>query len=372
MSILQKHVTKEILVPFTLAFLVITFLVVVGNLLKEIAGRFMNNGLTFQDMAMVILYALPTLVVYTIPIALLFATLIAFAQLSQDCEIIAMKSAGIPLRKAFMPAIAIGLATAALLLFLGAEVSPRTTRKMKSFIIGKILEKPTLVLSEQSWTPEMNNMRIFVGKIDEKRMRLEDVDIVISSEEGPRRNIVAKSGRIYVSDDKGRVFLELMKGAVHEYDLMKPDTYSTTTFGALTIPVDIDSLNKYIEKYDSLNTLRAKEMTFLQMAERFADPLLDQKERLSLLRRIGERTALAFMPLAFVLISAPLGIIPHKARRMYGSALCGGLLLAYYALMALGEALAKKGMVNPMLAMWLPNLFLGTTGLICMARAEKK
>jgi len=350
---------------------VITFLVVIGNLLKEIAGRFMNNGLGFQEMGMLFLYALPSLITYTIPIALLFATLIAFVQLSQDCEIIAMKSAGIPIRKVFTPAIIIGLIAAFFLLFLKAEVSPRARVQMKRFLIETVLDKPTLVLSEQAWTREFNNMRIFVGNIDDEQMRLHHINIVINNDDGPRRNIVAKSGRIYLGENKEKVFLELRDGAVHEYDLKEPDTYTTTTFGMLTIPVDIYALNKYVQKYNSLENLSKKEMTAGQIIEKIQDPSISPATRTGLLEQIGERTALAFMPLVFVLIGAPLGVIPHKARRMYGLAICAGLVLAYYALLILGEALAKKYMVNPVLAMWIPNLFLGAAGVFLMARAER-
>ncbi|RJP23623.1 MAG: YjgP/YjgQ family permease [Candidatus Abyssobacteria bacterium SURF_5] len=372
MNIIHKHVAREVMVPFFLTFLVITFLVVVGNLLKEIGDRFMSNGLGLLDVAILISYALPSLMIYTIPIALLFATLIAFAQLSNDCEIIAMKSAGIPIMKVFVPAVAVGMFATLLLLILGAEVSPRAKRGMKVFIIEKIMEKPTLVLNEQAWTQEVNNMRIFVGDIDHKRMRLKDVDIVINPDNGPRRNIVAKAGRVFLSEKKDKVFLELEEGAIHEFDMAEPDTYSTTTFGRFTIPVEVEALNRNIRRYQALEDLSPKEMTLSQLIRQAGDPAIERQERRNLLRHVGERTAMAFMPLVFVLVSAPLGIIPHKARRMYGLAVCAGLLLAYYSLLMLGEALAKKGVVNPLLGMWIPNLFLGIAGIICMARAERK
>jgi lipopolysaccharide export system permease protein len=131
-------------------------------------------------------------------------------------------------------------------------------------------------------------------------------------------------------------------------------------------------VDKYIEKFDSLGNVRKKEMTFQQIIERILDPSLGEAQRQNLIRYLSEQTALAFMPLVFALISAPLGIIPHKARRMYGFAVCGGLLLAYYSLLILGETLAKKGVLNPPLAMWIPNFFLGAIGFFYMIQAEKK
>jgi lipopolysaccharide export system permease protein len=372
MKILHKHVVKEILIPFVIAFVVITFLLLVGNLLRELADRFMDKGLGLKDMALMILYVLPPLITYTIPIALLFATLIAFIQLSQDCEIIAIKSAGIPMRKVFVPAISIGVITTMILLALRAEVSPWAKRELKRFVVGTVMEKPTLVLNEQTWTRTVNNMRIFVGHIDDRRMLLKDIHIFVSNAKQPRRTMVAKTGKIYVGDDRKKIFLELNEGCIHEYDMKHPDRYSTTTFGRLTIPVSIESIDRYLRSYRSLDDLRNKEMSAGQIAQKLSDPSTGPAERRNLLGHIGERTALAFMPLAFVLIGAPLGIIPHKARRFYGLVVCAGLLLAYYALLALGEALSDKSLLNPLFAMWVPNLFLGATGVAFMIRAERR
>jgi LPS export ABC transporter permease LptF len=372
MKILHKHVAKEIFVPFIIAFLVLTFLMLVGSLLHELADRFSSKGLALREMAMMVVYVLPPLVTYTMPVALLFATLIAFIQLSQDCEIIAIKSAGIPIRKAFAPAIFLGIIITMFLLALRAEVSPWAKREMKRFLVGTVLEKPTLVLNEQTWTRTVNNMRIFVGHIDDRRMLLKDIHILVRNANEPRRTMVAKAGRIYIGDDRKKIFLELDDGCIHEYDMEHPDRYSTTTFGRLTVPVSIEAINRYLKRYRSLDDLRNKEMSAEQIAQRLSDPSTGAEERRSLLGHIGERTALAFMPLAFALIGAPLGIIPHKARRFYGLALCMGLLLVYYALLALGGTLSEKNLLNPLFAMWMPNLFLGATGIFFMVRAERR
>ena len=218
MRILQRHVVKEILVPFALVFLGMTFLTLAGELLQELTRQFLNQGLEWTDIGIIIFYIFPTLMTYTIPIALLFATLVAFVRLSQDCEIIAMKAAGISIRNAFAPAILIGLAATMLLLGLRAEISPWSRRKLKVFIIDTVLQKPTLMLREQAWTPEVNNMRIFVGDIDDKEMLLKDVNVIVSAEDKPSRTIVAKSGKIYVDVDAKKIFLSLGEGAIHEYD----------------------------------------------------------------------------------------------------------------------------------------------------------
>ncbi len=372
MKVLQKHVVKEIVVPFSIAFTVITFLMLMGRLLRELADRFLNKGLALSEIGMMIFYVLPQLIPYTIPIALLFATLIAFIQLSQDCEVIAMKAAGIPMRKIFAPAILTGVAATIFLLAVRAEVSPWARHRLKVSIIEMVLKRPTLVLSEQAWTPEINNMRIFVGNIDDKRMLLKDVKVLINEKGKPSRTMVAKSGRIYIDSSREEVFLELSDGSVHEYDMEHPDEYSTTTFSTMTIPVNIDELDRYIRKYQSLDSVPKKEMSIQQLARELSSPSLEPEEKRELLGHISEQTALAFMPLTFVLIGAPLGIIPYKSRRFYGLTVCAGLTLAYYALLIMGETLSEKGVMNPLIAMWLPNMIIGVAGIVLMIRAERR
>jgi len=375
MKILHKHIAREILIPFVLAFVVMTFLTLVGDLLQELAQRFTNEGLGFADIGMIGAYVIPMMMVYTIPIALLFATLAAYVQFSQDCEIVAMQAAGVSIRKAFAPAILIGSLATLVLLPINVEISPWARRELKLFIIDTVLERPTLMLTEQAWTPEINDMRIFVGEIDETEMTLRDINILVSKDDGPNRTIVSESGRISIDKDSKKVFFQLDNGSIHEYDQEQPDKYSTTTFSSLKIPVNVAAIDDYVEdnrKYRELSMIRRKEKRTRELVGEILDPATDPKERIRAIGQIGRRTAMAFMPLTFVLIGAPLGIIPYKSRRFYGFAICGLLLLAYYALLMLGESLSKGGVLNPLVAMWVPNLLLGSTGVGLMIRAERR
>ena len=365
---------REILAPFALALVVMLFLALVGDLLQELAQRFTNKGLGLADIGTIILYVFPVMAIYTVPIALLFATLAAYIQLSQDCEVIAMAAAGIPIRAIFAPAILIGAVATAALLPLSVEVSPWARRELKVFIINTVLEKPTLMLTEQAWTPEINNMRIFVGEINEDDMTLKDVTVMVNEEDKPKRTIVAEAGRIEVDHEVEKIFLELYTGSIHEFDPESPDDYSTITFGSLKIPVNIGSIERYIEyskKYEELGTIRKKEMSLGHLARRISTLPADSKERRDLIAQIGKRTAVAFMPLALVLIGAPLGIIPYRSRRFYGLAACGLLLLTYYALLMVSESLSKKDLVHPLLAMWIPNILIGSAGIAFIIRSER-
>ena len=52
--------------------------------------------------------------------------------------------------------------------------------------------------------------------------------------------------------------------------------------------------------------------------------------------------------------------------------MCLVLLLAYYALLTVGQALGKKGALPPELAMWLLNLVLGALAAYAFVRKNRE
>jgi lipopolysaccharide export system permease protein len=76
------------------------------------------------------------------------------------------------------------------------------------------------------------------------------------------------------------------------------------------------------------------------------------------------RFALPFANVVFGLLAIPLSTRSFWSLRSHGFTASLGVILCYYFLLTVGEALGKKGGLPPALALWLPNLVLGSTGLI--------
>ena len=58
--------------------------------------------------------------------------------------------------------------------------------------------------------------------------------------------------------------------------------------------------------------------------------------------------------------------------RSQGFAISIVIIVAYYVLLTVGETLGKKGSLPPAIALWLPNLVLGTIGVILFRRAAQE
>ena len=85
---------------------------------------------------------------------------------------------------------------------------------------------------------------------------------------------------------------------------------------------------------------------------------------------IQKKFSIPFACIVFVLLGAPLGM---RARR--GGIAVGFLSIAfflfYYLCLIGGEQLADRGRLSPWVAMWLPNLILGSAGIYLTYRIAR-
>jgi hypothetical protein len=75
--------------------------------------------------------------------------------------------------------------------------------------------------------------------------------------------------------------------------------------------------------------------------------------------------------LVFGLVGVPLGIHSKRAGKSGGYAISLFLLLIYYIFLAAGESLGDSGTIPAFFAVWTPNILLGSTGVILLARAAQ-
>ena len=87
---------------------------------------------------------------------------------------------------------------------------------------------------------------------------------------------------------------------------------------------------------------------------------------------IHKKFSIPFASLVFILIGAPLGIATRKGSMGVGATLSILFFLIYWACLILGEDLADRQFLPPMLAMWFPNIIIGLVGVYLTWRTVKE
>jgi lipopolysaccharide export system permease protein len=87
---------------------------------------------------------------------------------------------------------------------------------------------------------------------------------------------------------------------------------------------------------------------------------------------VHKKFSIPFSAIIFILVGAPLGISARKGSLGVGATLSIFFFLIYWTGLILGEDLADRKFLSPMLAMWLPNILIGIAGILLTLRAVRE
>jgi lipopolysaccharide export system permease protein len=76
-----------------------------------------------------------------------------------------------------------------------------------------------------------------------------------------------------------------------------------------------------------------------------------------------KKYALSFACFVFILVGAPLGVLARRGGFGVGAAISLLLFVLYWVIMISGEKIAERGLVDPMISMWLANVVMASIGI---------
>jgi lipopolysaccharide export system permease protein len=172
------------------------------------------------------------MLVLSIHMSVLVATLMAFGKMSADNEITIMRASGMSLYRMMLPVVlAAALITVGLTWFNNA-VLPEANIRLQVLMTDIVRIKPTLSLQAGVFTSEndLPNYRILVRKTHEKSNDLEGVTIYDLSD--PKKNVVvtAHHGRVSFSEDYSTILMDLHDGEIHEMETGSTRQYRRLRF----------------------------------------------------------------------------------------------------------------------------------------------
>jgi lipopolysaccharide export system permease protein len=87
---------------------------------------------------------------------------------------------------------------------------------------------------------------------------------------------------------------------------------------------------------------------------------------------IHKKFSIPFASIVFILIGTPLGIKARRGSLGVGVTFSIGFFLLYWVFLIGGEELADRQLLSPFVAMWLPNIIVGSFGLYLTYRVVKE
>lgn len=361
MKILRNYILREFIGPLIAALFVLTFVMILGNLVK-IADLVINKGVDIYSVGKLFVLMIPALLTYTVPIATLVATLTSLGRLSGDNEIVTLRASGINLFGLVMPVAITGLLISLVLLIFNDRIVPLAHYQSRRTLAEVGMKNPAAALEPGVFITSFDQYIIFIYSIEGNK--LNNVRIYEPQGAGkPTRLIVAKRGEFNPDPARNIVKLKLMDGTADEPDIDNPDNFYKLNFRNYFMTLNVSHVpdRDRVEKKPKDMTIRELDAQIRQLSAQQIDPA-------PLVTEKNKKIALAFSCMVFILLGMPLAVITHRREKSINFGLAFLIVGVYYLLLLGAEALSLRGLLDPTLALWLPNALFGLTGLYLTTR----
>src|SRR5207247_3881388 len=132
MKLIDRFVSRELIVNVLFAIAVLSLVLVVGNIFRRLLPLLVNHDVPMEYLITFIAYVLPFSLIFTIPWGLLTAILLVFGRLSADNELVALRSHGVSVPSVCVSLALVALACTAISLWLNVQVAPAGQEDLSS------------------------------------------------------------------------------------------------------------------------------------------------------------------------------------------------------------------------------------------------
>jgi len=369
LKIINRYLVKEILQPFGIVLFVLTFVLLMGKIL-QLMDLMINKGVGLSHIARLILFLLPSFLVFTLPISLLVSVLIALGRLSSDNELTVLKASGISLYRLTPPILMIALVsfmlTAATTLFL----VPYSNTATKALIFNVARNKASIGIKEKVFNADFNGVVLYAEKVPSDGRFMEGVLVSDQRTADEPGTIIAKKAFLVADPKSMTVTLRLEDGSTY-FVAENMKIFRKMDFKTYDINLDLQSSSSDAEK---MRTKALKEMTPRELIQNLKSGRLDDKIYRKTAMELYEKFSIPLSCLVFSILAIPLGVKPHHRSVKSRGFTIGLMTVLLYYLLQLGcEGMVTVGKLSPFLGSWIPNILFTIAGTVLyfMAATER-
>ena len=368
MKLIDRFVSRELLVNVLFAIAVLSLVLVVGNIFRKLLPLLVNHDVPMEYLITFIAYVLPFSLIFTIPWGLLTAILLVFGRLSADNELMALRSSGVSISRICIPLAGITLVCTAICLWLNVQAAPAAQEKLRSAIFDLATSNPMALFGSDQIIDQFPGRKIYVGK--KEGNKLENITVFeLNKNLLPVKVTYARTGMLEADLANKQILMHLYQARYQARDEKDPYDLRKIRDGIYmaegTLPISLEELYEKEKKRPYRSALSIEQLLDQLKSE-------DQRERSASRTEINKRFSFPFACIAFAIIGVPLGVTAHRRETSVGFAM--GLIVAvsYFLFVIIGDTLRGNPKVHPELLVWFPNVLFIVLGTFLFRRLARQ
>ncbi len=347
-----------------MALLVLVFVMLSAHFFR--AFDLLARGVSPLLLGKMLLYLLPDVLRFALPLSMLVASVLVFSRMSADNEVCALKASGVSLWQIISPCLILSGLLSIVCCFLSMSLAPGGRYLARQLQWEALTSSPLALLEPGNVSKLSDRSSVLIGR--KQGNVLYDLQFFETDPEGLKlRDITARRGVIVNDAEKRSLELVLKDFTLSEYlfgQLAKPgEVLPFLRSETMTIPLEYGAVQERKPLKRKLKMMSAKML--------FADMGLAEDEGESLSEHWVElhyRLVLSMSPFAFMILGIPFGIRNKRSESSSGLLVCVLLALFFYGFLLLGKSLKEQSGLHPELILWIPNILYQIGGLLTIRK----
>ena len=360
MSLITRYILWQFFAAMGISLLAFVGIFYIVDLIGQL-DKFLDREVSAYYIALYYLYFLPYIVVLTIPVSLLLASLFTFGQLSKYGELTAMKASGLSIYRLQYPMLLASILISMAVFAAGEWIVPEANMDrddIKSDHVERLSRESYSIRNNIFFRGEDGRqyfLRVYNGH------RREATGVLVSEfrEGAIIKTIIAEE---LAWSETGWV---LRKGMQRDF-FPRGALRSATLFDSLDVstwaerPEDFERAQK---RPESMNYGELKQ--YIHNVQRGGGDVQGYLVDLNL------KVAFPCANIVIVLFGGALASHVRRSGVALGFAMSIGICFLYWGLLRIAQALGHAGTLTPLTAAWGPNLIFCLLGLLLLLRAPK-
>src|SRR5206468_12044331 len=164
-TILDRYLVREILLPFFLSLLLLTFVLMMPPIMQN-AEQLIAKGVGWPIIVRVLLTLVPQALGITIPMALLLGVLIGLGRLSADREFVVLQACGVSLFRVLQPIIVLAVTAWAATMYVMIVALPNANQTFRQITFNAIASKAESDIKPRVFFTQFPNRVLFVREVE--------------------------------------------------------------------------------------------------------------------------------------------------------------------------------------------------------------
>ncbi|WP_034729205.1 LptF/LptG family permease [Bacteriovorax sp. BSW11_IV] len=366
LKVSERYLVASFIPPFIFSTLFFVVFLLTSQLFR-ITRVVTKKGVEFGQVIEIVTQIAVSFLPMAIPLSAFFSIIYTLNKMSEDSEVVAMRSFGMTKFDLFKPYLIIGAFISMAVFSLNESLIPYSRTQYQNTLI-KLTSKGVLIdIKPEQFFTEIPGVTLFAEHVEESGETLKNVFIKFArSRDGSEQIIMAKKGVIIKhTDDEwdvptlrmrlidGNIFKTTVSGKKEKVVFEKYEFPIIEGGGSIGL-VTKTSMKTNSELSREIQEIEGTLKT--NISEKEKDDLEGDLAKLQ--KEYWERFNMPVQCIVFIFLGFCLGIKQARGKGRNTSAIGLGLIILYYTLYFTGVSLSKKGVIPASAAALVPSFIV--------------